>query len=92
MKIDKKSQGLPINVIVIAAIALAVLVVIFVVFTGRFKIFSEGIRDTGLSCKESCKLAKYADGSKITGNCNTFQLGGTFSDVDPSKKEICCCT
>ncbi|MBI2102129.1 hypothetical protein HYT53_05970 [Candidatus Woesearchaeota archaeon] len=85
----KKSQSLSINTIIIAAIGLAVLVVLFLVFTGRFKIFSEGIEKTGLSCKESCKLAKYSDGNPGT-SCDN-KIGGSFSDVDPKKNEVCCC-
>ena len=87
----KKSQSLSINTIIIAAIGLAVLVVLFLIFTGRFKIFSEGIKETGLSCKESCQLAKYTGGDKSTGTTCDNKLGGTFSDVDTQKREICCC-
>ena len=91
----KKSQSLSINTIIIAAIGLAVLVVLFLIFTGRFKIFSEGLKETGLSCKESCKLAKYSDGQVYTTTrCddNLARAGGTFSDVDSQKGQICCCT
>ena len=42
-----KSQGMSINVIIIAAIALIVLVVLVAVFTGRFGIFAGGVRQTG---------------------------------------------
>ena len=91
-KNNKKSQSISINTIIIAAIGLAVLVVLFFVFTGRFKIFSEGIQSTGLSCKESCKLAKYNDGQKMTSGSCENKLGGTFSDVDPQKQEFCCCS
>ena len=41
MKLDKKAQGISINVIIIAAIALLVLVVLSVVFTGRMGIWSQ---------------------------------------------------
>ena len=88
----KKSQSLSINTIIIAAIGLAVLVVLFLIFTGRFKIFSEGIKETGLSCKESCQLGKYTSGAKDSNTNCANKIGGTFSDVDPQKKEVCCCT
>ena len=91
-KHNKKSQSLSINTIIIAAIGLAVLVVLFLVFTGRFKIFSEGIEKTGLSCSESCKLGKYKDGRVETGETCENKLGGSFSDVDSKKNQICCCT
>ena len=51
---SKKAQSISINTIIIAAIALAVLVVLFVVFTGRFKVFSEGVSSTA-SCENVCK-------------------------------------
>lgn len=40
---DKKGQGLSLNVIIVAALALIVLVVLVVVFTGRIGIFEEGV-------------------------------------------------
>jgi hypothetical protein len=40
---DKKGQGLSLNVIIVAALALIVLVVLVVVFTGRIAIFTEGV-------------------------------------------------
>lgn len=88
----KKSQSISINTIIIAAIGLVVLVVLFAVFTGRFKIFSEGVSSTGLTCKESCKLSKYSDGTVNTGGNCANKLGGTFSDVNQQKNQICCCT
>jgi len=42
---NKKSQGLSVNTIIIAAIALIVLVVLIAIFTGRFGSFSENIQD-----------------------------------------------
>ena len=38
---SKKGQGISINVIIIAAIALLVLVVLSVIFLGRFGVFSQ---------------------------------------------------
>lgn len=88
----KRGQGMPVNVIIIAAIGLAVLVILFVIVTGRFNIFSKGIKETGLTCQESCKIANYGGGIKSKGECiNGAKLGGTISDVDPQKNEACCC-
>ena len=42
--VNKKAQGMSINVIIIAAIALAVLVVLFAIFTGRIGLFSQGVQ------------------------------------------------
>ncbi len=41
----KKAQGISLNVIIVAAIALLVLVILAFVFTGRIALFSKGISD-----------------------------------------------
>ena len=41
----KKGQGLPLNVIIIAAIVLIVLVVLWAIFTGRMGKFSTGLEE-----------------------------------------------
>ena len=89
----KKSQGMPVNVIIIAAIGLAVLVILFFILTGRFNVFSKGIKETGFTCQESCKLSNYASGVKSTGDCaaDHSRLGGTISGIDTQKNEVCCC-
>ena len=86
----KKSQSISINTIIVAAIALAVLVVLFMIFTGRFKIFSEGVKGSDLSCNDGCKIAGYASGSSSSDSCNN-RLVGSYRDVDPQKNEVCCC-
>ena len=62
---NKKSQGLSINVIIIVAIALIVLVVLIAVFTGRLGLFSIGIKEKG-NCSEVCVALGYEYGSKTT--------------------------
>jgi hypothetical protein len=44
---NKKGQGLSLNVIIIAALALIVLVVLIMVFTGRIGIFQSGLDKEG---------------------------------------------
>mgnify|MGYP001173580196 CR=1 FL=1 len=54
---NKKAQGISMNVIIIAAIALLVLVVLSVVFMGRMGIFSSGSADCGNqggTCLDEC--------------------------------------
>ena len=41
---NKKAQGMSVNVIIIAALALVVLIVLFAIFTGRISLFSGGVR------------------------------------------------
>lgn len=45
LKNKRKAQGMPINTIIIAVIALAVLVVLIFIFTGKIKIFSSTLED-----------------------------------------------
>ncbi len=40
---DKKAQGISLNVIIIAAIGLVVLVLLVAIFTGRINIFGKGV-------------------------------------------------
>ena len=55
-----RAQGISINTIIIAAIALIVLVVLVAIFTGRIGLFSKGIGDVstcnslGGSCSITC--------------------------------------
>lgn len=55
---DKRAQGLSINVIIIVAIALIVLVVLIAVFTGRMGTFVGGV-NTAVTCGEACIAAGY---------------------------------
>ena len=87
----KKAQGISINTIIIAAIALAVLVVLFFIFTGRFRIFSEGVKESSLSCDKGCKTVGYASGHGSAGcsSVDETQLPGKYDDV--SQNQVCCC-
>ena len=89
----KKAQSISINTIIIAAIALAVLVVLFIIFTGRFKIFSEGVEDAN-SCYNACRSlgrsgVLYTSDDKIGCNSqNGVYIPGQYKD---SSGKICCC-
>ena len=76
----KKAQGISLNVIVIAAIALIVLLVIVFIFTGRIKVFGSTI--------SSC--------TSQNGVCETPDLGTNCFDTDKDppvyqKQEGCTC-
>jgi ABC-type uncharacterized transport system permease subunit len=89
---NKKSQGLSINVIIIVAIALIVLVVLIAVFTGRLGNFTRALGETA-SCESSCNafgmdwentdksLCQKIDKSRI--------VPGTYDDITGEK--VCCC-
>lgn len=81
----KKSQSISINTIIIAAIALAVLVVLFVIFTGRFKIFSEDVDKTTVSCQDACKIGAYTSSAERA--CYESEKGVTIT----VKGKQCCC-
>ena len=89
---NKKSQGLSINVIIIVAIALIVLVVLIAIFTGRLGSFVTGIDETA-SCQASCSAFGMDKGeSDDAASCappNRY-ASGTYRDVTTGK--ACCCT
>ena len=82
----KKAQSISINTIIIAAIALAVLIVLFVIFTGRTKIFSEDVDKTTVSCSDACNIGAYASGRD--GNCGSGTGSGVIITI---KGKECCC-
>ncbi|MBS3158373.1 hypothetical protein J4206_03725 [Candidatus Woesearchaeota archaeon] len=54
---SKKAQGMPINVIIIAVIALILLVVILAITSGKLKVFGKGTANCkalGGNCESSC--------------------------------------
>ena len=93
---EKKGQSISINTIIIAAIALAVLVVLFAIFTGRIGKFSTGVNNAA-SCFDTCSSVGMERDANIVdpGNCvsdgsiEKRYLYGTFSDV--TANQICCC-
>ena len=89
---SNKGQSISINTIIIAAIALAVLVVLFAIFTGRLGGFTKGVQETD-TCAQKCSslnlpnsadLAQYDCSQKTSG---TF-IAGKFSDTPTNG---CCC-
>ena len=50
---SNKGQSISINTIIVAAIALAVLVVLFAIFTGRLGGFTKGVQETD-TCAQKC--------------------------------------
>ena len=89
---NKKGQSISINTIIIAAIALAVLVVLFIVFTGRFKIFSEGVKESSLTCDKGCRSVGYSGGFPRTSNScfsNEVSISGKFEGM--TENQACCC-
>ncbi len=88
---QKKGQSISINTIIVAAIALAVLVVLFAIFTGRIGGFTKGVQDTD-TCSQKCSslsLRKQPDALSAS-DCAGQIIAGKYSDVpDPARQ--CCC-
>ena len=77
----KKAQGISMNVMVIAAIALLVLVILSLIFTGKINLFSANVIDCvskGGSCNSSCQPNEIP---LLKTSCN--------SDGIPNK-DVCC--
>jgi len=90
---NKKSQGLSINVIIIVAIALIVLVVLIAIFTGRLGSFVSGVDETA-SCQATCSAFGMQKGADVDAAANCASpnryASGTYRDVGTGK--FCCCT
>jgi hypothetical protein len=78
---NKKAQGISINVIIIAAIALLVLVVLSIIFVGRLNIF--GVKTT--AC-ESVGGTCYVDCPTGTSE---YSAGARCPDVEGVKQKCC---
>ena len=87
----KKSQSISINTIIVAAIALAVLVVLFAIFTGRLGGFTKGVQDTD-TCAQKCSSLNANPGDhprdENTKSCIVGQyIAGSYKDGPFG----CCC-
>ncbi len=78
---NKKAQGISINVIIVAAIALLVLVVLSIIFVGRLGLFGEktnACETVGGTCYLTCP----------TGTTE-YTAGAKCSDVDGVAQKCC---
>jgi hypothetical protein len=94
----KKAQGISLNVIIIAAIALLVLVILSVIFMGRMGIFGEETAGTRY-CEDTLEgtcggvgTTTDADGNTIdvANACSTLGAGYTKVNVCDSGQGNCC--
>ena len=92
---NKKGQSISINTIIVAAIGLAVLVVLFLVFTGRMGLFNIGIQEV-TDCSQGCKATGYTQGATGTGPdfdiCGSGTLLRGYSVVESGVRKKCCCS
>ena len=93
---SQKAQGISINTVIIAAIALIVLVVLVAIFTGRIGLFSKGIGEVS-TCKSLGGTCISVQCSQSTGTPERV-LGATDcgkdlreqGGVDNSNQPYCC--
>ena len=86
----KKAQSISINTIIVAAIGLAVLVILFAIFTGRLGKFSMGVEKTD-TCQQKCSALSMDKGPDVVVDnaCSGTVIAGKYSDVAADAK--CCC-
>lgn len=87
----RKGQSISINTIIVAAIALAVLVVLFAIFTGRLGAFTKGVQKAD-TCTQKCASLNmdYSIGATNQNTCNNKEdtyVAGTYEDGIYG----CCC-
>ena len=90
---NKKAQGLSMNVIIIAALGLIVLVIMVLIFTGQIGVFSKSVscEARGGECLEDIGGNKCPDHLPIkiyTQNCPLLDKGG--AQVANKKQGQCC--
>ena len=98
MELKKKSQGISLNVIIIAAIALIVLVILILIFTGRIGLFTREVNactNAGGTCvdlgtyntaDEACGAVFGTYAKSMAQECTKTIEGKQVAD--PSK--VCC--
>ena len=89
---NKKSQGLSINMIIIAAIALVVLIVLWAIFTGRMGQFNIGVKDveSNIRCTDDAIGGEVITLGENIKDCpqGKAKIPGKFRDV--AQNQLCC--
>ena len=87
----RKGQSISINTIIVAAIALAVLVVLFAIFTGRLGGFTKGVQETD-TCAQKCSSLNMKPGDHpIDENTKSCTLGQYIAGTYVDGRYGCCC-
>lgn len=77
--LHKKAQGLPVSTIIIFAIALVVLVIVLIIFTGKTNIFSTGLKSCesqgGTCSPTACNELNPPKGNIPNHNCKEQNKG-----------------
>ncbi|MBI2124890.1 hypothetical protein HYT92_03805 [Candidatus Pacearchaeota archaeon] len=86
----RKAQSISINTIIIAAIGLAVLVVLFAIFTGRLGKFTLGVEKTD-TCEQKCFSLNMDQGTHPQSDTKTCSQGQYIAGSYSDGKYGCCC-
>ena len=87
-----KSQGLSLNVIIVAAIVLIVLIVLWAIFTGRIAGFAKGLETAEKNCKDICvATGTYTSGSLAAAGTTTCVTGTKIRTIRVEGKDTACC-
>ncbi len=82
---DKKGQGISINVIIIAVLALVVLVVLVAIFTGRIALFEKGVSKEASAKLISLKV-QYGDCHPTAAQETSFKNEFAQAESDAAKQ------
>ncbi len=85
----KKAQGLSLNVIIVAAIALIVLIVLWAIFTGRMGVFTQGLQEAEKNCDDICKAIGSA--KKACGTGDEPIRSVSYRDANGDVQTLTCC-
>lgn len=91
LKMKKKSQGISINTIIIAALGLAVLVVLFAIFTGRLGIFTSGLKATDTCTQKCSSLNSVVSSNPSSADAKACPEGDTYVAGEASDSKFGCC-
>ncbi len=103
--LDKKAQGMPMNVIIIAIIVLVVLVIVIAFFAGGFTSIGNKIRDLFggrvqgqaldiaiQTCQDACETARtFPLSAQPSSNyCNAVQIVDLDSNLNTPPEKVAC--
>tara|TARA_Y100000310_G_scaffold88842_1_gene85911 strand:+ start:5437 stop:5727 length:291 start_codon:yes stop_codon:yes gene_type:complete len=88
---NKKSQGLSVNMIVLAAIALVVLVVTIIIITGQTSTTSKNLQSCALKGGKCAKnLPGNEDLEKVECNDGVYNVPVIVNDPLCGESQLCC--
>ncbi len=97
---EKKGAEIAISTIIIAGIALLVLIIIIVIFSGKINIFGKGYSQTQIEATQKvCATYKQFDTDTTSKSCRSMAdctsvggspVGTNIDFIDCGKDEICC--